>query len=272
MTIAMEELLAVMRQLRNPEGGCAWDLEQTLESIVPHTLEEAYEVADAIERRDLAALRDELGDLLYQVVFLARIAEEAGHFDFDAVVRAIADKLVRRHPHVFATSEWASQQQGQQATLSSSEQTQAWERYKQHERRAAGEQGVLGGVALALPALSRAVKLGKRAARVNFDWPDASGMRAKLDEELAEFEETLSEHESVERQSEELGDLLFVIANWARHLKLDPEGALRAANGKFERRFARMEAFAAGEGMALESLDLVAWEALWQRAKAAEKG
>jgi ATP diphosphatase len=202
--MSMDQLLAVMRRLRDPQGGCAWDLEQTMRSIVPHTLEEAYEVADAIERDDTTAVRDELGDLLYQVVFLARIAEEAG-------------QLVRRHPHVF----------GETQNLSAEQQTLAWEGYKQTERAEAGEQGTLDGVALALPALTRAVKLGKRAARVHFDWPDASHMRAKLDEELAEFEETLRERESVERQSEELGDLLFVVANWARHLKLDPEVALR---------------------------------------------
>jgi len=262
MSTAMEELLAVMRQLRNPNGGCAWDLEQTLQSIVPHTLEEAYEVAEAITRDDLPAVRDELGDLLYQVVFLARIAEEAGQFSFDDVAHAIAAKLVRRHPHVF----------GERRALDATEQTAAWETYKHSERNALGETGTLAGVALALPALTRAVKLGKRAARVNFDWPDASGMRAKLDEELREFEETLRDGESVERQSEELGDLLFVIANWSRHLKLDPEGALRAANAKFERRFARMEEFARGEGVELDKLDLAGWEALWQRAKAREKG
>jgi MazG family protein len=259
--MSMDQLLAVMRRLRDPQGGCAWDLEQTMRSIVPHTLEEAYEVADAIERDDTTAVRDELGDLLYQVVFLARIAEEAGQFDFDDVARAIADKLVRRHPHVF----------GETQNLSAEQQTLAWEGYKQTERAEAGEQGTLDGVALALPALTRAVKLGKRAARVHFDWPDASHMRAKLDEELAEFEETLRERESVERQSEELGDLLFVVANWARHLKLDPEVALRQANAKFESRFRCMVSFARDRGLVLEQLDLDAWEALWQEAKIAEK-
>ena len=259
--MSMEQLLGVMRRLRDPQGGCAWDLEQTMRSIVPHTLEEAYEVADAIEREDSAAVRDELGDLLYQVVFLARIAEEAGQFDFDDVARAIADKLVRRNPHVF----------GESQNLTAEQQTQAWESYKQNERAQVGEQGTLDGVAHALPALSRAVKLGKRAARVHFDWPDASHMRAKLDEELAEFEETLRERQSVERQSEELGDLLFVVANWARHLKLDPEAALRRANAKFESRFRCMESFARERGLVLEQLDLEAWEALWREAKIAEK-
>ncbi|MFZ9872537.1 MAG: nucleoside triphosphate pyrophosphohydrolase [Steroidobacteraceae bacterium] len=257
----MEQLLAVMRRLRDPQGGCAWDLEQTMRSIVPHTLEEAYEVADAIERDDPAAVRDELGDLLYQVVFLARIAEESGQFDFDEVARAIANKLVRRHPHVF----------GSQQALTADEQTLAWEGFKQNERAEAGERGTLDGVARTLPALTRAVKLGKRAARVHFDWPDASHMRAKLDEELAEFEETLRERQSVERQSEELGDLLFVVANWARHLKLDPEASLRAANAKFESRFRYMESIARDRGLVLEQLDLDTWEALWQEAKTAEK-
>ncbi|MGA0800086.1 MAG: nucleoside triphosphate pyrophosphohydrolase [Steroidobacteraceae bacterium] len=257
----MEQLLAVMRRLRDPQGGCAWDLEQTMRSIVPHTLEEAYEVADAIERDDPAAVRYELGDLLYQVVFLARIAEESGQFDFDEVARAIANKLVRRHPHVF----------GSQQALTADEQTLAWEVFKQNERAEAGERGTLDGVARALPALTRAVKLGKRAARVHFDWPDASHMRAKLDEELAEFEETLRERQSVERQSEELGDLLFVVANWARHLKLDPEASLRAANAKFESRFRYMESIARDRGLVLEQLDLDTWEALWQEAKTAEK-
>lgn len=259
--MSMEQLLAVMRRLRDPQGGCAWDLEQTMRSIVPHTLEEAYEVADAIERDDPAAVRDELGDLLYQVVFLARIAEESGQFDFDEVARAIANKLVRRHPHVF----------GSQQALTADEQTLAWEGFKQNERAEAGERGTLDGVARTLPALTRAVKLGKRAARVHFDWPDASHMRAKLDEELAEFEETLRERQSVERQSEELGDLLFVVANWARHLKLDPEASLRAANAKFESRFRYMESIARDRGLVLEQLDLDTWEALWQEAKTAEK-
>lgn len=259
--MSMEQLLAVMRRLRDPQGGCAWDLEQTMRSIVPHTLEEAYEVADAIERDDPQAVRDELGDLLYQVVFLARIAEESGQFNFDEVAAAIADKLVRRHPHVFALEQH----------LTAEQQTQAWEGYKQSERAEAGEQGTLDGVARALPALTRAVKLGKRAARVHFDWPDASFMRAKLDEELSEFEETLRERESVERQTEELGDLLFVVANWARHLKLDPEAALRRANAKFESRFRHMEALARDRSLVLEQLDLDSWEALWQEAKKAEK-
>jgi MazG family protein len=261
MSEPINRLLEIMRALRDPKSGCAWDREQTFESIVPHTLEEAYEVAEAIGSADADRIRDELGDLLFQVVFLSRIAEERGLFDFNDVTRGISDKLVRRHPHVFA----------ERTGLSAEEQTRAWESFKAEERAASGDKGVLDGVALALPALTRAVKLGKRAARVNFDWPDASGMRTKLDEELGEFEATLSQDEGSGRQHDELGDLLFVIANWARHLRLDPEAALRGSNQKFERRFAEMERLAAAAGTPLLELDLEAWERLWQHAKAAER-
>lgn len=261
MDHSVHRLLEIMRALRDPQSGCAWDREQTFESIAPHTLEEAYEVSEAIGSGDADRIRDELGDLLFQVVFLSRIAEERGLFNFDDVVCSISDKLVRRHPHVF----------NQQSNLSADDQTRAWESFKEKERADAGEAGVLAGVALALPALTRAVKLGKRAARVNFDWPDASGMRKKLDEELGEFEATLADQEGPDRQHDELGDLLFVIANWARHLRLDPEAALRSSNKKFERRFALMERLAASEGKQLLALDLDSWEQLWQRAKAAER-
>ena len=261
MSEPLRRLLQIMRQLRDPQDGCAWDREQTFQSIVPYTLEEAHEVADAIQGGDAARIRDELGDLLFQVVFLARIAEERGLFDFDAVASGIGDKLVRRHPHVF----------GAPAGLTADEQTRAWESFKAQERAAGGEQGVLAGVARSLPALTRAAKLGKRAARVNFDWPDASGLRRKLDEELGEFEATLQQREGSARQHDELGDLLFVIANWARHLELDPEAALRGTNDKFERRFLHMERSAAATGTRLEDLDAEAWERLWQQAKAAER-
>lgn len=261
MSDSLLRLLGIMRALRDPQTGCAWDRQQTFESIVPHTLEEAHELAEAVAGLDPACIRDELGDLLFQVVFLARIAEERGLFNFDDVARGIGDKLVRRHPHVFAAP----------AELSAAAQTQAWELLKEGERRAAGEQGTLAGVARALPALTRAVKLGKRAARVQFDWPDASGLRHKLDEELGEFEATLAGDEGPDRQHDELGDVLFVIANWARHLRLDPEAALRGTNAKFERRFAHMEQAAAASGRSLQSLDAAAWERLWQSAKAAER-
>lgn len=257
MSLQLEKLLEVMRQLRDPEHGCAWDREQTFASIVPHTLEEAHEVADAIASGSAQAIRDELGDLLFQVVFLARIAEERGEFRFDDVAGAIVEKLVRRHPHVF----------GERRALTSAAQTSAWEAMKANERAEEGARGVLDGVARSLPALTRAAKLGKRAARVGFDWPDVGGVRAKVDEEFAEFEATLRDHEPMSRREEEFGDLLFALANWGRHLGIDAEAALRAANGKFESRFAHMERFAAAEGVSLDSLDLTAWEALWQRAK-----
>lgn len=263
MSAAVDRLLGVMRRLRDPVDGCPWDREQTMASIVPHTIEEAHELADAVAGGGTAAIRDELGDLLFQVVFLARIGEEQGAFDFDAVAEAIADKLERRHPHVFA----APSRSGAGA-IDAAEQTAVWEGLKAAERAAAGQQGTLDGVARALPALTRAAKLGKRAARVGFDWPDASGVRAKVDEELGEFEATLRDGEPRLRQEDELGDLLFAIANWARHLGLDPEAALRGSNAKFERRFARMELLARDQGVALDTLDLDAWEALWARAKA----
>lgn len=261
MSASLDRLLDIMRALRDPATGCAWDREQTMASIVPHTLEEAYEVAEAVGRGEPPQIRDELGDLLFQVVFLSRIAEERGEFDFEAVAAAIADKLVRRHPHVFRAHE----------SLSAELQTVAWERFKAEERARAGDAGVLSGVALALPALTRAAKLGKRAGRVGFDWPEVSGVRAKVDEELAELESALADGESTARQAEELGDLLFAIANWARHLRLDPEAALRASNAKFERRFSTMERLAAERGLVLEGLELAAWEALWSEAKANDR-
>ena len=197
MSAALVRLLGVMRELRDPETGCAWDRAQTMQTIVPHTLEEAHELADAVAGGDRGAVRDELGDLLFQVVFLARIAEEEGAFDFDAVAAAIADKLERRHPHVFAAPD----------ALSAAEQTVAWEGFKAAERAAVGQVGTLDGVARALPALTRASKLGKRAARVGFDWPDPGGVRAKVDEELGEFEATLRDAEPRARQEDELGDV-----------------------------------------------------------------
>lgn len=259
------KLLEVMRRLRAPEDGCEWDRAQTLESIVPHTLEEAYEVAAAIASGDPRVIRDELGDLLFQVVFLAQLAEEQGWFAFDDVAAGIADKLQRRHPHVFGTDAATG------SVPSMAEQSKIWEALKADERRRSGEQGVLGGIALALPALIRASKLGKRAARVGFDWPDPGGVRAKVDEEFAEFESTLREAESLARQADELGDLLFALANWARHLGLDAEAALRGSNDKFTRRFAIMEQLAAQQGIALETLDLPAWESLWSEAKRRER-
>ncbi len=255
----MGRLLATMRRLRDPRAGCPWDLEQTFATIVPHTLEEAHEVAEAIASGDPVAIRDELGDLLFQVVFHARLAEERGWFDFDGVAATISDKLVRRHPHVFGEP---------RAGLSAADQTLAWESVKAAERAGAGRPGALAGVALSLPALTRAVKLGRRAARVGFDWSSADEVRPKLDEELAELEEAISGAEGTERQEEELGDLLFAITQWARHLGLDPEAALRGSNRKFERRFAAMEQLAAARGLDLGALPAADWEALYVEAKA----
>ena len=256
---ALLELLQVMERLRNPQQGCPWDLAQDFASIAPHTLEEAFEVADAIERGEPDAIRDELGDLLFQVVFHARLGEERGWFDFADVAGGIVAKLRRRHPHVFATA--GQEQAGAVAPVAD------WERIKAAERGAAGEGGTLEGIALALPALTRAAKLGKRAGRVGFDWPDAAGVRDKVREELAEVDEVLAADAPAARRAEELGDLLFAIANWSRHLGVDAEAALRSANRKFERRFAVMEALARERGLALESLSAAAWDALWVEAK-----
>lgn len=249
------ELLALMRTLREP-GGCPWDRAQDFSSIAPYTIEEAYEVADAIARHDLERLRDELGDLLFQVVFHARMAEEQGHFDFDDVARGIHDKLVRRHPHVFA----------QPGAADDAELQRSWEAQKARERAARGVAGVLADVALSLPALARAAKLGRRAARVGFDWPNAAGVRTKIAEELAELDRAAAGGSAAD-MAEELGDLLFTIANWARHQALDPEQALRAACLKFERRFAHMELEAERTGVLLETLSPAQWDELWSHAK-----
>jgi len=261
----IDTLLQVMARLRDPEDGCPWDREQTLESIVPHTLEEAYEVADAIARNDMGELRDELGDLLFQVVFYARICEEQGDFGFDDVVQAICDKLIRRHPHVFAL-------EGAGADVADAEaQTTAWEEHKARERRDKHGDGTLAGVAHALPALSRAAKLTKRAARVGFDWPDLPPVFDKMQEELAELRHEVAQGTiDADRVEDEMGDVLFVASNLARKAGVDPETALRRANAKFERRFAAMEALAAAEGVSLDDLDLERWEALWVRVKQGE--
>jgi ATP diphosphatase len=255
--VSIERLRAIMAALRDPVKGCPWDLVQTWASIAPHTLEEAYELADAIERGDVQHVRDELGDLLFQVVFQARIAEERGLFDFDAVAAAISDKLERRHPHVF----------GNATVSSAAEQTAAWERHKAAERRAAGTAaGILDGIALGLPALTRAAKLGRRAAGVRFDWTRAQDVMAKVDEECAELRSALEAGESA-AVAEELGDLLFSVAQLARHVDTDPEAALRTANAKFERRFRRMEAWLAEQGRTPQDAGPDELEALWARAK-----
>ena len=246
-------LLAIMARLRDPQTGCEWDVAQTFATIAPYTIEEAYEVADAIARDDLPALREELGDLLLQVVFHARMAEELGAFDFDAVAQAISDKMTDRHPHIF----------GGTADAGPSREVR-WEALKAAERAAKGAESALDGVALALPALMRAEKLQKRAARVGFDWPDLAGPRAKVFEELDE----LAAAETEVQKLDEAGDLLFAAVNVARSHGIAPEDALRHANAKFERRFRAMEVLAEG---AFAALSLDAQEALWQRVKAAER-
>ena len=261
---ALEALIALMARLRDPDAGCPWDRAQTFATIAPYTIEEAYEVADAIERGDRAHLEDELGDLLFQVVFHARLAEERGWFDFAAVADAIRAKLVRRHPHLFAG-----------ATLAPEDLVRVWEEQKAAERAAgSAEQGavgaVLAGIPVALPALTRAAKLGRRAARVGFDWPDADAVRAKVLEELAEVDAAGARNASASADgalAEELGDMLFAITNWGRHFGVDAETALRAANAKFARRFAHMETLARARGLALERLTAAEWDALWGEAK-----
>ena len=254
----MPRLLEIMRRLRDPATGCPWDIEQTFDSIAPYTLEEAHEVADAIARKAYDELPAELGDLLFQAVFHAQMAQDAGLFGFDDVVRAICDKMVARHPHVFGDAS---------RDKSAEQQTRDWEQIKAAERGAAR---VLDGVALGLPALTRAVKLQKRAARVGFDWPSTDEVLAKLTEEVAELVEARDSLTQAEVE-EEFGDLLFVMANLARHLQIDPEAALRATNAKFSRRFGRIEDFLAEAGRSPSQSDLAEMDALWNRAKAEEK-
>ena len=251
----LERLLAIMARLRDPQHGCEWDCAQTFATIAPYTIEEAYEVADAIERKDLAALKDELGDLLLQVVFHSRIAEEAGHFAFADVAAAISAKMEARHPHVFGNAA----DEGQSRDV-------RWEQLKADERSAKGAQSALDGVALALPALLRAEKLQKRAARVGFDWPDAQGPTDKVVEELAELASAGTELE----RAEEAGDLLFATVNLVRAHGLSAEEALRAASLKFERRFTAMETLAAQRDQDFAALSLDEQEALWLDVKASE--
>jgi tetrapyrrole methylase family protein/MazG family protein/ATP diphosphatase len=253
-------LLAIMDRLRDPDGGCAWDLEQSFATIAPYTVEEAYEVADAIERGDLKDLKEELGDLLFQVVFHARMAREQGAFDFADVAAAISDKMIRRHPHVF----------GDVSHRTAGEQTVAWEVLKQQERAGKARHGILDDVPVGLPALTRAVKLSKRAARVGFVWPSVKEVLDKLDEEVAELKAEVAGGD-IDRLRGELGDVLFVIANLARTLDIEPEDALRATNAKFVRRFGYIEDALAARGKTPEMSDLAEMDALWDEAKAAEK-
>jgi ATP diphosphatase len=253
-------LLEIMARLRDPERGCPWDVQQTFETIVPYTIEEAYEVADAIDRKDIGALKDELGDLLLQVVFHARMAEEAGQFDFADVVAGIVDKMVRRHPHVF----------GDASIEGADAQTRAWEEHKRRER--CGEDAsALAGIARGMPEWQRALKLQKRAALVGFDWPDPLAVLEKLEEEVVEVRAELRTPDpDAARVTDEIGDLLFVVVNLARKAKVDVSAALRHANAKFERRFRAMEALAVQETIDFASLDLQAQEAYWQRVKRAD--
>jgi nucleoside triphosphate diphosphatase len=260
---AIEQLLEIMRRLRDPRTGCPWDREQNYHSLVPYTLEEAYEVADAIEQNDLEHLPDELGDLLFQVVFYAQIGQEQGRFDFENVAQRISDKLVRRHPHVFADD----------VIDSAEEQTHAWEQHKRRERdhKAGAEQaGILDGVSLALPALVRAAKLQRRAAGAGFDWTQVEGVLAKVREELAEIEVELQAGSVPERLAEEVGDLLFSCVNLARHLQVEPEAALRTANLKFEQRFRQVESVLQAVG-GVEQATLAEMDAAWEAVKRAEK-
>ena len=266
-------LIEIMAALRTPGSGCPWDLEQSFASIAPYTLEEAYEVADAIERGDPEDLREELGDLLLQVVFHARMAEEAGLFDFGGVVEAITAKLVRRHPHVFADARGLDPE-----TVKA-----LWGRIKAEERRERAEaralaglppdapKGALSGVPVALPALARALKLQERAAKVGFDWNDVGAVLAKLREEIAEVEAAIADGNAPDALAGEVGDLLFAAVNLARHLDVDPEAALRGTNAKFERRFAHIERRLAERGETPENASLDAMEALWVEAKALER-
>jgi len=257
----MPRLLEIMRRLRDPETGCPWDIEQDFNTIAPYTIEEAYEVADAIARSDWAELEGELGDLLLQTVYHTQIGSEAGHFDFDSVVQSISDKMVARHPHVFGD---------ESRDKSAEQQTADWEKIKAAERGAKAQTRTLDGVAVGLPALTRAVKLQNRAARVGFDWPDTSHVIDKIQEEAAELVEardTLTEAEV----AEEFGDLMFVVANLARHLKLDPEETLRAANAKFQRRFEAVEDALTAIGKTPNESNLAEMDALWDAAKVQEK-
>lgn len=253
---SIEKLLEVMAALREPTTGCPWDLEQDFSTIAPYTIEEAYEVADAIERDDMPALRDELGDLLFQVVFYARMAEEAGQFDFEDIAAGINEKMRRRHPHVFGDDE----------ERAAGHERGSWERIKAEERAASNDQSVMAGIAKALPALKRAQKLGKRARTVGFDWPDRRGVHEKILEELGELDDAVGMREKAQIE-EEFGDLLFAIVNLARHLEVDPEQALTVANRKFEARFREMEEAITNSGQTFKDHSLESLDKEWRSAK-----
>jgi MazG family protein len=255
----VSKLTKIMEQLRDPKKGCPWDLEQNFSTIAPHTIEEAYEVVDAIEHHDMEHLREELGDLLFQVVFHSQLAKEAGHFNFDDVVEAIATKMIFRHPHIF----------GDQVIETAKEQEHAWELFKQQERSAKGvvHESVLEGVPVGLPSMIRAVKLQKKAAKVGFDWPDVEGAFGKLREEIEELQEEIKQGMHHSKVEEELGDVLFSLLNVARKLKIDPDAALRGTNRKFETRFSYMEKQLKARGTSVDNSDLATMDALWDEAK-----
>jgi len=253
---SINKLLEVMSKLRDPDTGCPWDVEQDFSTIAPYTIEEAYEVADAIEREDFDELRSELGDLLFQVVFYAQMASEKGYFAFEDVAAGISEKMIRRHPHVFGSDE----------ERSTGKVDGSWEEIKEQERAAHTDESALAGVAKALPALKRSQKLGKRAGRVGFDWPDTRGVKLKIQEELDELEEAVGAREPADIEAE-LGDVLFAVVNLARHLDIDPEKALTGANYKFERRFRAMEADIGAEGLEFRQMSLESLEKHWRKAK-----
>lgn len=256
----IDALIEVMNRLRAKEGGCPWDLEQTFETIAPYTIEESYEVADAIARKDMNDLKEELGDLLFQVVFHSHLAREQGLFDFNDVAQTMTDKLIRRHPHVF----------GEVGERTADEQNAAWEIQKASERSAKARHGLLDDVPIGLPALTRAAKLTKRAARVGFDWPSLNEVLDKLEEEIAELKVELAAGDR-KKAREELGDILFVIANLARKMDTEPEDALRGTNAKFVRRFEYIEAELAKADKTPQQSDLAEMDALWNKAKHAER-
>jgi len=262
----LQDLLMIMEKLRSPEGGCPWDIEQNFETIAPYTIEEAYEVDEAIRQKDMLALKDELGDLLFQTIFHAQMAKEEGHFSFKDVIQAVCEKMVRRHPHVFGSGKIED----------ADAQTKAWETIKAAERAAGKKRketvpSALDGVALGIPALLRAVKLQNRAARVGFDWPETAQVIEKISEECSELLDEVNSGESQKNIQEEFGDLLFVISNLARHLKLDPEQSLRDANKKFERRFRAVESKLRAKGKSPEKSNLEEMDALWDQVKKEEK-
>jgi ATP diphosphatase len=261
MTAPMDRLISIMARLRDPQGGCPWDLEQDFNTIVPHTLEEVFEVVEAIEAKDPEAIRSELGDLLFQIVFYSQMAKEKGWFDFHDVAADISDKMERRHPHVF----------GDAHIPDAAAQTTAWETQKAAERAKADAGGTLDGVSVALPALTRAIKLQKRVARVGFDWPGAAQVLDKLAEEVGELQAEMVENPDRDRLQDEMGDILFVVANLARKLDIDPETALRHCNRKFERRFGHVERKLAERGKRPEDSTLSEMEDLWVDAKRTEK-